>query len=133
MSKTRRGFTLVELLAVIVILAVILVIAVPSIMSTITESRKGALAASAKLIASTAETAYISNQTLGIEKDIECKDISNYTDEDYASCSIKFVDGKAQVKIIGKGKFEGMAVCTGTKENAEVVGECPLTAVEKIE
>ena len=132
MSKPRRGFTLVELLAVIVILAVILVIAVPSIMSTITESRKGALASSAKLIASSVETAYISNQTLGIEKDIECRDISNYTDEDYAICSIKFVDGKAQVKIIGNGKFEGMAVCSGTKENAEVVGECPLTAVEKI-
>ena len=125
MSKPRRGFTLVELLAVIVILAVILVIAVPSIMSTIAESRKGALASSAKLIASSAETAYISNQTLGIEKDIECKDISNYTDEDYASCKIKFVDGKAKVKLIGQGKFEGMAVCGGTKEEAEVVAECP--------
>ena len=125
MVKNKKAFTLVELLAVIVILAVILVIAVPSIMSTITESRKGALASSAKLIASSAETAYISNQTLGIEKDIECKDISNYTDEDYASCKIKFVDGKAKVKLIGQGKFEGMAVCGGTKEEAEVVAECP--------
>lgn len=124
MSK-KRGFTLIELLAVIVILAVILVIAVPQIMNVITESRKGALASSAKLIASSAETAYISNQTLGIEKNIECRDISNYTDEDYASCSIKFVDGKAKVKIVGQGKFEGMAVCSGTKENAEVVDECP--------
>ena len=72
MSKHKKdGFTLVELLAVIVILAVILVIAVPQIMSTITESRKGALASSAKLIASSAETAYMSNQTLAIEKNIE--------------------------------------------------------------
>ena len=134
MSKHKKdGFTLVELLAVIVILAVILVIAVPSIMSTITESRKGALASSAKLIASSAETAYISNQTLGIEKDIECKDVSNYTREDYKSCKIKFVDGKAQVTLVGQGKFEGMAVCRGTKEDAEVVGDCPPTAVEKIE
>ena len=36
MYKPRRGFTLVELLAVIVILAVILVIAVPQIMNVIT-------------------------------------------------------------------------------------------------
>ena len=33
--KKKKGFTLVELLAVIVILAVILVIAVPKIMDTI--------------------------------------------------------------------------------------------------
>ena len=126
MVKKSKGFTLVELLAVIVILAVILVIAVPQIMNVITESRKGALASSAKLIASSAETAYISNQTLGIEKDIDCKDISNYTDDDYANCRIKFTDGKAKVTLIGKGKFEGMAVCSGTKENAEVVDECPV-------
>ena len=103
MSKPRRGFTLVELLAVIVILAVILVIAVPSIMDTIKESRKGALASSAKLIASSAETAYMSNQTLGIDTNIECSDVAQLTSEDYTSCSIKFVDGKAKVKIIGQG------------------------------
>ncbi len=125
MVKKSKGFTLVELLAVIVILAVILVIAVPQIISTITESRKGALASSAKLIASSAESAYMSNQTLGIEKDITCSDVAQLTSEDYTSCSIKFVDGKAKVKIIGQGKFEGMAVCSGTKENAEVVEECP--------
>ena len=39
MSKNKKnGFTLVELLAVLVILAVILVIAVPQIMNVITES-----------------------------------------------------------------------------------------------
>ena len=133
-NKNKKAFTLVELLAVIVILAVILVIAVPQIMDTIKESRKGALISSAKLIASSAETAYISNQTLGIEKAIECEDVSNYNSEDYTSCSIKFVDGKAKVTIVGQGKFEGMAVCRGTKEEAEVEepigGKC-LTPFEK--
>ena len=133
MSKHKKyGFTLVELLAVIVILAVILVIAVPQIISTITESRKGAFASSAKLIASMAETKKLSNDTLGIDTNIECSDVVQLTSEDYTSCSIKFVDGKAQVKIIGKGKFEGMAVCGGTKEDAEVVDKCP-TAVQTIE
>ena len=123
MFKTKKnGFTLVELLAVIVILAVILVIAVPSIMDTIKESRKGALASSAKLIASTAETAYISNQTLGIEKDITCSDVSNYTEEDY-TCSLEFVGDKAYVTLEGYGKFEGLYVCSGTKENAEATEE----------
>ena len=84
MSKNKRnGFTLVELLAVIVILAVILVIAVPQIMNVITESRKGALISSAKLIAGTAETAKLSNDTLGIEKSITCEDVSKLNSEDY--------------------------------------------------
>ena len=131
-NKNKKAFTLAELLAVIVILAVILVIAVPSIMDTIKESRRGALASSAKLIASSAESAYISNQTLGIEKNITCSDVAQLTSEDYTSCIIKFVDGKAKVTIVGQGKFEGMSVCSGTKENAEVVDKCP-TAVEKIE
>ena len=135
MSKHKKdGFTLVELLAVIVILAVILVIAVPSIISTITESRKGALASSAKLIASSAETAYISNQTLGIEKTLTCQDVSNYNETEDYTCDLQIEDGKAKVTLIGKGKFEGMAVCGGTKEEAEVEepinGKCP-TPFEK--
>ena len=128
MSK-KKGFTLVELLAVIVILAVILVIAVPQIMSTITESRKGSLISSAKLIAASAESAYMSNQTLGIEKTITCSDVSKLNSEDYDSCVIEFDDnGKAQVTIVGKGKFEGMSVCSGTKNDAVVMeGECTIS------
>ena len=118
MVKNKKAFTLVELLAVIVILAVILVIAVPSIMDTIKESRKGALASSAKLIASSAESAKLSNDTLGIDTNIECSDVAQLTTDDYSSCSIKFVDGKAQVTLVGKGKFEGMGVFLGTKDNA---------------
>ena len=125
MSKTRRGFTLVELLAVIVILAVILVIAVPQIMNVITESRKGALISSAKLIASAAETAKLSNDTLGINKTIKCEDVSKLNSEDYESCTITFdSNGKAKVTIVGKGKFEGMSVCSATKETGEVSSEC---------
>ena len=132
MSKHKKdGFTLVELLAVIVILAVILVIAVPSIMSTITESRKGALASSAKLIASSAETAYISNQTLGIEKTLTCQDVSNYNETEDYTCDLQIEDGKAKVTLIGKGKFEGMRVCSGTKEDAVAIerNKCPVPTV----
>ena len=75
-KRKNNGFTLVELLAVIVILAVILVIAVPQIMNVITESRKGALISSAKLIASTAETKKLSNDLLGIDKVLTCSDVA---------------------------------------------------------
>ena len=123
--KKKKGFTLVELLAVIVILAVILVIAVPQIISTITESRKGALISSAKLIAASAESEKLSNDTLGINKTITCSDVSKLNSDDYESCTITFdSNGKAKVTIVGKGKFEGMSVCSATRETGEVSSEC---------
>ena len=51
----KKGFTLVELLAVIVILAVILVIAVPQINNVIKQTKKNSLGSTAKIIAAKAE------------------------------------------------------------------------------
>ena len=51
MKNKVSGFTLVELLAVIVILAIILVIAVPKITDTIKNSKKASFESSAKTIA----------------------------------------------------------------------------------
>lgn len=47
MKLNKKGFTLVELLAVIVILAIIMLIATPSILNIIGEARKGAARSSA--------------------------------------------------------------------------------------
>ena len=122
--KKKKGFTLVELLAVIVILAVILVIAVPKIMDTIQNSKEGTLMSSAKLIASQAEKKYVENQVLGINDVISCDDVAKTTD-DYDYCNISFdSDGKASVTISGKGKFEGLAVCGGTKTEASISDNC---------
>ena len=56
MEKNNKfGFTLVELLAVIVILAIILVIAVPKVMNVIEDAKKATLESTAKMIASAAE------------------------------------------------------------------------------
>ena len=121
----KKGFTLVELLAVIVILAVILVIAVPKIMDTIQNSKEGTLMSSAKLIASQAEKKYVENQVLGINDVISCDDVVKTTDADYDYCNISFdSDGKASVTISGNGKFEGMAVCNATKTSASISDNC---------
>ena len=42
-SKNKSGFTLVELLAVIVVLAIIMIIAVPAVLDSMENARKGAL------------------------------------------------------------------------------------------
>ena len=119
--KKKKGFTLVELLAVIVILAVILVIAVPQIMSVIESARKGSIESTAKLIAEGAEREYTNRKILGKDTNIECSDVSSMNSNDYGSCVITFDNaGKATVKVTGKGKFEGYT-CNGNSTNMECV------------
>ena len=119
--KKRNAFTLIELLAVIVILAVILVIAIPRILDVIETSKKDSFKNSAQLIADSAEKKKVSDKLLGKDEEITCKDVAKINDEDYASCIISFdSDGIAKVSITGKGKFDGLKITNGTKENAEV-------------
>ncbi len=123
MKKEKRGFTLVELLAVIVILAVILVIAVPRIMSVIKDAKLGSIESTAKLIVSSAESRYESKKALGLDVgDLKCTDVASLSN-DYGTCKITFDDnGIATVVINGKkgGKFDNLA-CQGTKDNMTCV------------
>ena len=119
--KKINAFTLIELLAVIVILAVILVIAIPRILDVIETSKKDSFKNSAQLIADSAEKKKVSDKLLGKDESITCKDVAKINDEDYASCKITFdSDGIAKVSILGRGKFKGLKITNGTKENAEV-------------
>lgn len=115
----KNGFTLVELLAVIVILAVILVIAMPKISEVIKKTRLSSLETTAKLIASQAEKKYTENQVLDSSSAIKCNDVAKLNDTDYGTCKIKFDDkGNASVILNGKkdGKFDNLT-CSGTKGN----------------
>ena len=119
--KKINAFTLIELLAVIVILAVILVIAIPRILDVIETSKKDSFKNAAQLIADSAEKKKVSDKLLGKDESITCKDVAKINDEDYASCTISFDEnGIAKVSITGKGKFDGLKITNGTKENAEV-------------
>ena len=121
MRKKKNAFTLIELLAVIVILAVILVIAIPRILDVIETSKKDSFKNAAQLIADSAEKKKASDKLLDKDEEITCKDVANINDEDYASCTIDFDEsGIAKVSITGKGKFDGLKITNGTKENAEV-------------
>ncbi len=115
----NKAFTLVELLAVIVILAIILVIAVPKIMDVINSSKKSTLETSVKMIASAAEKTKMQNTVLGKEDaTITCDSVAKLSSSDYANCTIKFDGNTAKVTVKGKGKFEGLSVCGGTKSQA---------------
>lgn len=114
MKKGRKGFTLVELLAVIVVLAIILVIAVPKILDVINSARKSAFEDSAKLLISQAEKNYLIEQAQGNEgtlsyEDDECGNLADLSANDYGSCAITLnSDGKVtNIELEGAGKFAG--------------------------
>ena len=120
MKNKGRGFTLVELLAVIVILAVILIIAVPKISDTIKNSKIASFESSAKTIATQAEKKKMELDTLEYSNSISCSDLVNLNDSDYMSCNVYFSDDTAYVTLYGSGKFEGLQIVNGTKENTIV-------------
>ena len=117
--KKKKGFTLVELLAVIVILAVILIIAMPKISEVIKRTRLSSLETTAKMIINTAEKKYTENQVLDNSSAIKCSDVAKLNENDYGTCKIRFDDkGNASVILNGKkdGKFDNLT-CSGTKGN----------------
>ena len=117
----KKGFTLVELLAVIVILAIILVIAVPQINNVIKQTKINSLASTGKMIAAKAEEKEVENDVLGITTTVTCSDLvkldSNYDSE---NCTVEknTTTGKWEVTLSGTtgGKFAGFT-CTGTKSD----------------
>ena len=128
----KKGFTLVELLAAIVILAVVLVISAPQIMNMIRQTRLKAMESSAKLIVKNAEQDYLLQKTLNESYSaatISCPDVAKLSD-DYEICTIEYDDeGMATVTLAGKtgGKFDGM-ICTATRTNVS----CEIGILEDI-
>ena len=124
----KKGFTLVELLAVIVILGIILLITVPKITNTIDNSKESSLRSSAMMVASSIEKVYVNKQMLGEDtSSITCSDVAKLSTDDYDSCTVKIVGTKALINIVGKGKFAGKYICNGTRENATVTSEDCIT------
>ena len=113
MMKNKKGFTLVELLAVIVILAVILVIAIPRIIDVIDSSKLSSFESSARMIISDAEKQYAVNKVNGIEEEISCENTSKLNNNEYSNCEITFdSEGLASIELTGSGKFDGLT-CKG--------------------
>ena len=63
--KKNKGFTLVELLAVIVILAIIMIIAIPAVLQTMQSARQKTFKEYVTKVYTAAQNSYLSEQTLG--------------------------------------------------------------------
>jgi type IV pilus assembly protein PilA len=117
----KKGFTLVELLAVIVILAVILAIAVPGISSVISNSTKSAFESDAKMLLKQINYKTMEDSSLNPSSITE----SNITtalglsNANYQTVSVSSLQGKPYVIIQGKNKWNGY-VAYGISTNIKV-------------
>jgi type IV pilus assembly protein PilA len=96
--KIKRGFTLVELLAVIAILAILIIIALPNILKLFNEAQIKVFLQEAQNINKAAENGYLA-QKMGTSNPIET--IYTYTDGEESST------GNIKVSITGKKPKNG--------------------------
>ena len=112
----RSGFTLVELLAVILILAIIALIAVPQILNIITEAKKEAIRVSANNYIRAVNTSLISNELN-----------NNIMDGVYTITNngktIKYRGKEINIEFDGKGLTEGYLVINNSKVSKVLNGK----------
>ena len=76
----RKGFTLVELLAVIVILAIIMIISIPTVLDTMISARKRTFGEYVTKVYSVAQNKYMKDEMLGNSKSYVKYNIKNDLD-----------------------------------------------------
>ena len=92
--KNRKGFTLVELLAVIVVLAIIMIIALPSVLTAMDNAKKSSFVVEARKIL---------NQAMS---QVQSDELSGQT--------IKSCYSLSDLGIEGGGKYKGSVSVSGT-------------------
>jgi type IV pilus assembly protein PilA len=130
MLNNKKGFTLVELLAVIVILAIILAIAIPSISGVMENAKESAFSDNVKLIIKgidyktlEASTNGSTAPTTGVKATTE---LSNYgaNSGDYSTFEIvSFNPTKISITGASNGKFGTCSVTNATLTNITQTGE----------
>lgn len=72
MNKNKKGFTLVELLAVIIILALIMVLVTPAVLSILNNSKKQAFYMYAQSLESKALSKFLSDESKEVNEETKC-------------------------------------------------------------
>lgn len=108
----KNGFTLVELLAVIVILAIIFAIAVPEISNLISNSKKNAFESNGKLIFSSIRLKGLENSSFNPVNvdETNVKSIINIDDSNIKKLSFTMIGTDLYMILIGKNKWDNFSV-----------------------
>lgn len=128
----KRGFTLVELLAVIVILAIILAIAIPGIAGIIGSATRGAFGSDAKMVLKQLEYQKLEDPNFD-ESIVDETMVTSYnlSNENYQDLAVGIVSTKPYIVIVGKGKWAGLKAC-GTMQNMKVVNASDTTTCQTL-
>ncbi len=81
-KMNKKGFTLVELLAVIVVLAIIMVIAVPSVLNSMNAARQSSFLVYAEKMINSAQAKYQSDSLVNTMPQEYCYNLSELTDNE---------------------------------------------------
>jgi prepilin-type N-terminal cleavage/methylation domain-containing protein len=113
-DRNNRGFTLVELLAVIVVLAVIIVLTVPSVLDTMNGAKKKTFAMYAQRIVTNAQSVYESYDLLsGAASDYKL--VQNSNGKKQYCINIK------NVGLSNMGTYEGYVIIDASSQTASAV------------
>ncbi len=112
-EKLKRGFTLVELLAVIVILAIIMLIAIPAVLNTLESARRKTFAEYVDKVVSLTEQKELSDELLSNTTSEECtiyditKDLDLSSTGDYKGYTLvkKTSTGKEYIVVLWDGEY----------------------------
>lgn len=110
MLNMRKGFTLVELLAVIVILGVIMVIAIPSVLNTLTVAKQKTFVEYVSRIHQAGLKQYLADESVKDLPDTKCTRTSNHTKPCYIDTfdTIEyFYDIETDLDLPDTGSFHG--------------------------
>lgn len=122
----KKGFTLVELLAVIVVLAFVMVLAAPSVLSSMNSARQSSFMLYAEKMLNSAQSRYQADQLVNLMPDTYCYNISKLSDSKNAQYAgfVKVTNGSKQtaeytIQMFDKTYSIGMIDETATSYPAE--------------
>ena len=117
-KKTKIGFTLVELLSVIVILAIILLITVTAVLPQMQKARRKAFADEGLVFAKAAENAYIDDQASG-----DMSYTIDYLREHYVTKSDDTYTGCVIVNTDESGRIVNKTIYLAQRDKFMILGE----------
>lgn len=130
-KQSEKGYTLIELLSVIIILAIIMVAVVPTVNKLIETRKRDSFFVSSKSIVRQVEYIEWNNEDLTSKRlsELSIPGIS-LTDYDQYNSYVLFENNEIKLNLVGAGKFVGLYAC-GVKKNSknDVVGTIACPAI----